>query len=113
VSDVFWAKERMDAFMLEALRETGEPDEVVKLQPWVNHDTRRTVRSNLSGLNVSDPVAEMCLGHGRKGLQRIYDQHRYLDQQYEAFEKWAGRLASIVGPAPTTSPQNVVRLRRA
>jgi hypothetical protein len=107
------AGEYRQARLLRLLREAGEPDEVVKLAPWVNHDTRRTVRSNLSGLNVSDPVAEMCLGHGRKGLQRIYDQHRYLDQQYEAFEKWAGRLASIVGPAPTTSPQNVVRLHRA
>src|SRR5262249_47788650 len=51
-----------------------------ELQPWVLHDLRRVVRSHLSALRIPDHVAEMVLGHGRKGLQRVYDQHRYQDE---------------------------------
>ena len=29
-------------------------------------------------------VAEMVIGHGRKGLQRVYDQHRYVEEMREA-----------------------------
>jgi hypothetical protein len=52
------------------------------------------------------------LGHGRKGLQRIYDQHRYEPQIREALERWAERLRTIVVPAPASPPMagNVVAL---
>src|SRR5262249_45441302 len=38
------------------------------------HDLRRTVRTRLAGLGVPDTVAEAVIGHGRKGLSRVYDQ---------------------------------------
>jgi hypothetical protein len=78
-----------------------------EVQPWVIHDLRRTVRSHLSALQVPDHVCEMVIGHGRKGLQRIYDQHRYENEMRQALERWAARLRSIVEPAPA----NVVPLR--
>jgi integrase len=71
-----------------------------ELPPWVVHDLRRTMRTHLSGLGIADHVAEMVIGHGRKGLQRIYDQHRYESEMRQALERWAGRLRSIVEPAP-------------
>ena len=74
--------------------------------PWSLHDIRRTVRTRLSALRISDPVAEMVIGHSRKGIARVYDQHRYLDEMREAVEAWAGLLRSIVVPP---SP-NVVSL---
>jgi hypothetical protein len=37
------------------------------------------MRTHLSALQVPDAVAEMVIGHGRKGLQRVYDQHQYGD----------------------------------
>ncbi|MCX7313945.1 MAG: tyrosine-type recombinase/integrase [Alphaproteobacteria bacterium] len=73
---------------------------------WVIHDLRRTVRTRLSSLRVPDAVAEMVIGHGRKGIQRVYDQHQYLDEMREALRAWAGRLRSIVDPPP----QNVVAI---
>jgi integrase len=76
--------------------------------PWVIHDIRRTVRTRLASLRVPDMVAEMVIGHGRKGLQRVYDQHRYVDEMREALELWAARLRDIVTPAP----ENVVRLNK-
>jgi hypothetical protein len=110
-------KERLDARMLRTLRalarQRGDDPTTVKLADWKNHDLRRVVRTNLAALEVADPVAEMVLGHGRKGLQRIYDQHRYELQIREALERWAARLRAIVEPAPAIPPtaENVVILR--
>jgi integrase len=106
-------KQRLDDRMLSAMRAVarkhGDNPDDVKLTPWVNHDIRRVLRSHLSALDVPDHVAEMAIGHGRKGLQRIYDQHRHERQIRNAMERWAARLRSIVEPQPT----NVVRLQVA
>lgn len=61
------------------------------------HDIRRTVRTRMAGLRVPDHVAELVIGHGKRGLQRVYDQHRYLPEMREALDAWAGELARIVG----------------
>jgi integrase len=103
------AKDRLDNLMLAELRniasERGEDARKVKLPPFVIHDLRRTVRTRLSALRVPDTVAEMVIGHGRKGLQRVYDQHKFVDEMREALTAWVGRLRDIVEPAPA----NVVR----
>ena len=78
-------------------------------QPWVIHDIRRTMRSHLSALRIPDHVAEMVIGHGRKGLQRVYDQHRYEAEMREALTLWAARLRDIVDPPPA----NVVAIKKA
>lgn len=65
-------------------------------EPFVIHDLRRTVRTRLSGLRVRTEVAEMIIGHGKKGLARIYDQHEYLDEMREALDAWANALSAIV-----------------
>ena len=65
--------------------------------------------ANSAGFTArSDMVAEMVIGHGRKGIQRVYDQHSYEDEMREALELWAARLRDIVTPPP----ENVVRLRK-
>jgi integrase len=101
-------KRRLDARMLRALkalaRRRGDDPTKIKLTPWINHDLRRVVRTNLSALKVDDHVAEMVLGHGRQGLQRVYDQHRYQSEIRYALERWAARLREIVEPAPTSPP---------
>jgi integrase len=93
-------KQRIDSLMAQDLG--AEP------KPWRIHDLRRTVRSHLSALQIPDHVAEMVLGHGRKGLQRVYDQHRYEDELRTALTRWAARLRSIVTPPPA----NVTPLKR-
>ena len=65
------------------------------------------MRTRLSSLRVSERVAEMVIGHGKKGLARVYDQHEFADEMREALELWAGRLRSIVSPPPA----NVVSLQ--
>jgi hypothetical protein len=50
----------------------------------------------------------MIIGHGRKGIQRVYDQHSYEDEMREALELWAARLRDIVTPPP----ENVVPMKK-
>jgi integrase len=111
------SKHRLDKRMLRNLRamgkRRGDDAAQVKLPGWVLHDLRRVVRTHLSALEVPDHVAEMVLGHGRKGLQRVYDQHRYEPQIREALERWAARLREIVqptSPPPQATLKNVVML---
>lgn len=112
-------KTHLDARMLRTLRalarRRGDDPSKTKLAPWVNHDLRRVVRTNLSALGVADVVAEMVLGHARTGLQRIYDQHKFASEIRQALDAWAARLREIVEPTPATpmTPDNVVRLREA
>ena len=67
---------------------------------WQIHDLRRTVRTRLAGIGVSDTVAEQIIGHGRRGLARVYDQHGYEAEMRAALELWAARLRDIVTPPP-------------
>jgi integrase len=82
-------------------------DKLMASPPWVVHDIRRTVRTRLASLRIPDMVAEMIIGHGRKGLQRVYDQHTYEAEMREALELWAARLRDIVTPPP----DNLIKLR--
>jgi len=101
-------KDNLDRRMHLTLRAMAR-DRKLELEHFTNHDIRRTVRTRLSSLRVSDTVAELVLGHARKGLQRVYDQHRYLDEMREALDLWARHLRDITTPAPA----NVVKLRTA
>jgi len=106
-------KRLLDARMLLTLkaiaRKRGVDPRGVQLQPWVIHDIRRTVRTHLSAIRVPDHIAEMVIGHGRQGLQRVYDQHRYIAELREALAQWAARLRSIVEPSQLT--ENVIPFR--
>jgi hypothetical protein len=111
------SKPRLDKRMARTLRALararGDDPTLVKLTPWVLHDLRRVVRSRLSELHIDDHIAEMVLGHGRRGLQRIYDQYRYPGEIRAALEAWAAKLRAIVGQPRAPHPDNVVALRRA
>jgi integrase len=113
VSGFSKAKSRLDRAMLRTLRalarKNGDDPTAVELQPFVNHDIRRTVRTRLSALKVRREVAEMVIGHGKEGLDRVYNQHEFADEMREALALWAGKLREIATPPPA----NVVRLREA
>ncbi|GLQ79290.1 integrase [Mesorhizobium huakuii] len=105
------AKERLDARILRTLkaiaRKRGDDPKKVTLPDFVLHDIRRTVRTRLSSLRIPTEIAEMVIGHARKGIARVYDQHQFADEMREAHELWAGKLRSIVNPPPA----NVISLR--
>ena len=107
-------KKRLDRRMLRTLRALarmrGEDPSTIELRPYVVHDVRRTVRSQLSRLKVAEEVREAILAHVRPGIVGVYDQHDYLDEKREALELWALRLREIVN-RPVRSHDNVVALR--
>jgi integrase len=108
-------KASIDRRLLRTLRALararGDDAADVKLAGWTNHDIRRTVRSRLSALRVEDRVAELVIGHQRKGIVAIYDQFQFEGEKREALTKWAALLRSIVRPAPEDK-RKVVKLPR-
>ena len=104
-------KERLDNRMLLTLRalakHRGEHPAEVTLPHFVNHDIRRTIRSHLSRLKVTEEAREAVLAHARPGIKGTYDLYDYFDEKREALELWAARLREIVSPLP----DNVIKLR--
>jgi integrase len=105
------AKDRLDRRMLRTLKalakKRGEDPDGIELPHFVNHDVRRTVRSQLSRLKVTEEAREAVLAHARLGIKGTYDLHDYLDEKREALELWSARLRGIVTP----KPDNVINLR--
>src|SRR5262249_1780271 len=105
-----YVKKQLDGLMVEELqkmaKERGEI-RVASLPPFVNHDIRRSVRTNLSKLKIAEEVREAILAHARPGIKGVYDRHQYLDEKREALTLWNSRLRDIMEPPP----DNVVRLQ--
>jgi integrase len=102
-------KEMLDALMLEELKVLRGAD--AKLESWVLHDLRRTLRTRLSWLGTSEVVAERVIGHGPKDqLQKVYNRYEYLNERAAALQNWATALRAIVAPTPPGAGK-VVRLR--
>ena len=107
------AKERLDKRMLRSWRAlgrvSGKDRRKAQIEPWVIHDIRRTMRTGLSALPVSDLVRELVIAHTKPGLHKVYDQHAYREEKRHALELWAARLRNIVEPPPP----NVVQIAAA
>lgn len=93
-------KQRLDRRMLLTLRalakKRGDDYRAVELRHFVQHDVRRTVRSQMSRLKIAEEVREALLAHARLGIKKVYDLHDYLDEKREALELWASRLHQIM-----------------
>lgn len=68
------------------------------------HDLRRTLRTRLAELGVSDAVAEKVLGHKLQGVLGVYNRHSYDAEKRQALSLWEKRLREILEPSePTTN----------
>jgi integrase len=85
-------------------------DEALKLEPWVIHDIRRTVRTGLGKLGVAPHVAEAVLNHLPAKLVRTYDRHTYAAEKRAALDAWASHIKLILAQAEGA---NVVAMARA
>lgn len=63
---------------------------------WRPHDLRRTCRTGLAAAGISETVAELTIGHTRKGIAATYDLHRYDAEKKQALEAWERRLLNVV-----------------
>ncbi|MFH1673417.1 MAG: tyrosine-type recombinase/integrase [Pseudomonadota bacterium] len=67
------------------------------------HDLRRTLRTKLAELGVSDIVAERVLGHKLQGMMAVYNRHAYDVEKRHALNVWEQRLKEILGLDQPTS----------
>jgi integrase len=107
------AKKRLDARMVRTLkamaRQRGEDVSRVTLQPFVNHDLRRSLRTGLSKLRIDRDIREAVLAHVRGGVEGVYDRHDYLAEKKGALEAWAQYLQNLAAPV---EPTNIISFRR-
>jgi integrase len=73
---------------------TGDVLGAAEIKYFVIHDLRRTCRTLLQVLKVTDNVAEKCLNHTLSGVKGVYNQYDYFDERKEALQK----LADLVFP---------------
>lgn len=79
-------------------------------EAFTPHDLRRTLRTRLAELGVSDIVAERVLGHRLQGIMAVYNQHSYDVEKRQALTLWETRLKEIIGQAEALD--NVIRFQR-
>ncbi len=60
------------------------------------HDLRRTAATGLSKLGCMDEVVDAILNHEKKGVIRIYNRNKYLDEKREWLSKWSEYLIDLV-----------------
>lgn len=94
---VFWGRRDRKPFdfqhaLLKRVRKAAG------IADWRLHDIRRTTRSGMGRLGVSQAVAEMCLGHliAKGGLVKVYDQHSYENEKREGWLKWAQHVEHLL-----------------
>lgn len=97
VSGLSRAKARLDAKVLELLREqcaSAEP-----LPHWSFHDLRRSCASGLARIGVDLHIIERCLNHisgSFGGIVSVYQKHKYEDGMRRALEAWARHVDAVV-----------------
>jgi len=67
----------------------------LKIEHWTPHDLRRTVRTQMAVMGISEEIAERVIGHALAGLTKVYNRHAYRDEKRRALEAWAARLEEI------------------
>ncbi len=71
-------------------------ERMIKIEHWVPHDLRRTVRTGLSRLRCPNEVAEAALGHARKGIEGTYDLHKYESECKVWLQNWANYIDELI-----------------
>lgn len=66
------------------------------MTPWTPHDLRRTARTNMPRVGVSDEHAEEILNHTKPGIIGVYNKYRYDNEKKTALLKWESLLLDIL-----------------
>lgn len=78
---------------------------------WTPHDLRRTMRTGLSACRVRPDIAELVIGHTKRGIVATYDLHGFEAERRAALVAWEARLVAIIdGRDPDAEADNVVRM---
>jgi integrase len=87
-------KTALDKAIAELREREGRPP----MEEWCFHDLRRTARTLLARAGIRDDIAERCLGHVIKGVEKVYNRYAYLDEKRTAFEALAALVSRILNP---------------
>ena len=88
------AKTALDTAIANIREREGRPP----MANWTLHDLRRTARTLLARAGIRDDIAERCLGHVIKGVEKVYNRYAYLDEKRAAFEALAALVSRILNP---------------
>lgn len=64
------------------------------------HDLRRTFRTLLSKLGIRKDVAEKCMNHSLKGVEKTYDCYGFYPERVDALNKLAALIMPLVQYTP-------------
>jgi hypothetical protein len=78
-------------------RMEGRDPNRVQWEPWQHRDLRRTARTLMARSEVPSDIAELCMGHVKKSVERTYDKHDYLDRKQVAFKSRAAVRSPAAG----------------
>ena len=73
------------------------------MKPWSPHDLRRTARTNMARVGVSDEVGEEVVNHTKPGVVGVYNKYRYDNEKKDALLKWENLLLEILKAKPATA----------
>jgi integrase len=89
----------------------GLPVDTIRPPCPTPHDFRRTVATALAALGIPREDRLAVLAHAQDDVHgRHYDKHDRLAEKRRALESWEAHLAGIIGPAPSKTSDNVVKL---
>lgn len=75
------------------------------MRPWSPHDLRRTARTNMARVGVSDEVGEEVVNHIKPGVVGVYNKYRYDNEKKDALIMWEGLLLEILKSKPATNEE--------
>lgn len=82
----------------------------MKIEKFTPHDLRRTCRTGLASLKVSDVVAEKILSHRLQGVLGIYNRATYEPERRTALALWENHIMSLVEPESQETGQAITNL---
>lgn len=114
VSGFSRAKDRIDEFMLAAMRKDAEEPEKIKLARWTFHDLRRTAASGMARLGIAVHVVEAALNHKSgtiKGVAAVYNRYSYDTEKRQALEAWGRYVDMLISDAPAANVRELAKVR--
>lgn len=72
---------------------------------WTPHDLRRTARTNMARIGISDEVAEAVLNHKKAKLVGTYNKYSYDEEKKNALIAWEEFLREILTKKPKGNTQ--------
>lgn len=68
---------------------------LLDIEAWTPHDLRRTVRTGLARMGCPSEVAEAVLGHAAKGIEGVYNLHRYEQECRAWLQQWCDHMDAL------------------